>query len=158
MSTRRNQDDYNDWRGKFDGPRPEEPYNYSGSPNPKRLYRSNKERVIGGVCGGMGERFGWDPILLRVAAVLSFFLFAGPLIIIAYLVMWIVVPKRPNFARNLSPDEDKFWRGVSDKPTVTFSNLRYKFMDLEDRLQNIERDVTSDEWRLRREFKDLERG
>ena len=48
--------------------------------------------------------------------------------------------------------------GVSDRPQVTFSNLRYKFMDLEDRLQGLESSVTSNEWRLRKQFRDLERG
>ena len=45
------------------------------SPNPKRLYRSRKERVWAGVCGGIAERFGWDPIVVRLLAVASFFLF-----------------------------------------------------------------------------------
>jgi len=162
MTHRRHQDDddYGKWRNTFHR-RPEaedEPYDYVGSPNPKRLYRSTKERVIGGVCGGIAERFGWEPTLIRIAAVVAFFAFAGPLIIFAYVIMWVITPKRPLTARNLSPDEDTFWRGVSDKPSVTFSNIRYKFLDLEDRLQSMERAVTSDEWRLRKQFRDLERG
>jgi phage shock protein C len=34
---------------------------YSRSPNPKRFYRSRKESVIAGVCGGIAESMGWDP-------------------------------------------------------------------------------------------------
>jgi phage shock protein C len=151
-------DDYEGWKRSFHDRPDEEPYDYVGSPNPKRLYRSRKESVIAGVCGGIAERYGWEPVLLRVATVMAFFLFAGPLIILAYIIAWMVMPKRPVSARPLSKDEDSFWRGVSDKPAVTFSNLRYKFMDLEDRLQSMERSVTSDEWRLRKEFRDLERG
>lgn len=154
----RDDPDYETWKNRFNHGREDESYDYGGSPNPKRLYRSRREKVIGGVCGGLAERFGWEPSLIRIAAVLAFFFFAGPLIIIAYMVMWITIPQRPIASRELSPDEDRFWRGVSDKPSVTFSNLRYKFMDLEDRLQNMERSVTSDEWRLRKEFRDLERG
>jgi len=151
-------DDYKKWRDRFDDRQTEEPYDYVGSPNPKRLYRSTRENVIAGVCGGIAERFGWEPTLVRLAAVAAFFLFAGPLIIFAYVIMWMITPKRPRNARDLSPDEENFWRGVSDKPSVTFSNIRYKFMDLEDRLQSMERSVTSDEWRLRKQFRDLENG
>ena len=136
----------------------EEPYDYVGSPNPKRLYRSTSDRVIAGVCGGIAERFGWEPTLVRVFTVAAFFFFAGPLMILAYILMWIITPKRPRSARPLSKDEETFWRGVSDRPQVTFSNLRYKFMDLEDRLQGLESSVTSNEWRLRKQFRDLERG
>ena len=152
---RHHKEDYEGWKSSFHN-REEEEYGYVGSPNPKRLYRSRRERVIAGICGGIAERYGWEPTLLRIAAVLAFFLFAGPLIILAYVVCWMVIPKRPLNARQLSPDEDSFWRGVSDKPTVTFSNLRYKFMDLDDRLQRMEHAVVSDEWRLRKEFRDLE--
>ena len=128
------------------------------SPNPKRLYRSRSENVIAGVCGGIGERFGWDPIVVRLLAVAAFFLFAGPLIILAYIVMIMVVPKAPKGRGTLPPEEEAFWRGVSDRPKSTYSGLKYSFMDLEDRLQNLERNVTSDEWRLRREFRNLEKN
>ena len=131
---------------------------YLRSPNPKQLYRSRAHSVLGGVCGGIGERYGWDITLVRVLAVLAFFLFAGPLIIIAYMVAWVVIPRRPLDARTLSPEEDSFWRGVSDRPRATFGQLKYTFMDLDERLRNIERKVTSDEWKLRKEFRDLERG
>ena len=131
-------------------------YDYNASPNPKRFYRSRTNSVIAGVCGGIGDYFSWDPVFLRIGAVLLFFV-TGPALILCYLVAWIVTPKRP-FEVRLSPEEDQFWRGVSQKPTVTFSNLRYKFRDLDERLQDMEKAVTSDEWRLRRQFKDLEGG
>ena len=58
----------------------------------------------------------------------------------------------------VSAEEEAFWRGVSDRPTATFGNLKYTFMDMEDRLQKLERNVTSEDWRLRKEFRDLERN
>jgi phage shock protein C len=45
---------------------------------------------------------------------------------------------------------------VSDRPAETFSNIRYKFKDMDDRLARMERSVTSEEWKLKREFRDLE--
>lgn len=128
------------------------------SPNPKRFYRSRQDKVIAGVCGGLAERFGWDPLLVRIITALMFFFMAGPLILVAYLVVWMITPYAPLGYGNFSAEEDAFWRGVSDRPRATFGTIKYTFMDLEERLKNIERTVTSDEWRLRQEFRDLEKG
>jgi phage shock protein C len=131
---------------------------YLRSPNPKRFYRSRQHNVIAGVCGGLANRFGWDVAIVRIIAIASFFLFAGPLVVIGYLIAWLVTPQTPVGERPISAEEDAFWRGVSDRPKATFGTLKYTFMDLDDRLQSIERKVTSDEWRLRKEFRDLESG
>ncbi len=68
---------------------------------PKRLMRSQDNKVIGGVCGGIGEYFDIDPVLIRVIAVVLFFLNGFGLL--AYLVGWIVIPKREQFG--FSPEE-----------------------------------------------------
>lgn len=131
---------------------------YTASPNPTQFRRSRTNNIIAGVCGGIAERFGWDPVLVRLAAVLLFFFMAGPLVVVAYVVIWMITPLRTaaEYRSPRDPDEEAFWRGVSDRPSATFANLKYTFMDLEDRLQTLERSVTSDEWRLRREFRDLD--
>lgn len=60
----------------------------------RRLYRSNSERVLGGVAGGVAEYFDLDPALVRVAwAVLI--LASGGIFLLLYIVMWIVVPEAP---------------------------------------------------------------
>ena len=58
----------------------------------KKLRRS-QDRVIGGVCGGLAEYFGFDPTVVRVAfALLTFFTaFSG---IPVYLILWLVMPSR----------------------------------------------------------------
>ncbi|MBU1197423.1 PspC domain-containing protein [Candidatus Micrarchaeota archaeon] len=58
----------------------------------KRLYRS-RERVIGGVCGGIAKYFDVDPRIVRILWLL--WVFAGGLGLIAYLVAWIIVPLEP---------------------------------------------------------------
>jgi phage shock protein C len=126
------------------------------SPNPKRFYKSRTDKVWLGVCGGIANRFNWDVTLVRLLFVLSIFFFAGPFAIIAYIVMAMITPKEPIGRANLAPEEEQFWRNVSDRPRVTASGLKYTFMDLEERLQNMERRVTSDEWRLKKAFRDLE--
>lgn len=59
----------------------------------KKLYRSEKDQIIGGVCGGIAEYFGIDSTLVRLAFVL-FALIEGAGII-AYIIAWIIVPERP---------------------------------------------------------------
>ena len=69
----------------------------------KRIYRSTSDKVIGGVCGGLGEYFGIDPTWVRVLFVLS--LFAEGVGLLAYLIGWIVIPKEPEFAATATPAE-----------------------------------------------------
>ncbi len=59
----------------------------------KRLYRSRTDRLIGGVCGGMAEYLGIDPVLVRVLwVVLALSFGAG---ILAYVLLWLVTPEEP---------------------------------------------------------------
>jgi phage shock protein C len=57
-----------------------------------RLYRSNQQRMLLGVCGGIAERFELDPTLVRLAFVLL--LFTGPGLLV-YLIAAIVIPRKP---------------------------------------------------------------
>lgn len=60
---------------------------------PKRLYRSKNDRVLGGVCAGLGNFFNMDPVLIRVVWAVSFF--AGGVGFLAYLIAWIIIPEEP---------------------------------------------------------------
>jgi phage shock protein C len=59
----------------------------------RRLYRSEKERLLGGVCGGLAEYFRTDPVLVRVIFVILSILLGVLLGIVAYIVLWIIVPR-----------------------------------------------------------------
>lgn len=62
-------------------------------PSYKRIYRSQHDRVIAGVCGGIGEHFGVDPVIIRLVwIVLAIFGGSG---ILLYLLAWILIPRRP---------------------------------------------------------------
>ncbi len=63
---------------------------------PKRLYRSKKDRVIAGVCGGLAEYFSVDPVIVRILAVASIFLSGVGLL--AYVIAIFVVPESPDQA------------------------------------------------------------
>jgi phage shock protein PspC (stress-responsive transcriptional regulator) len=58
---------------------------------PRRLYRSRDQRVIGGVCGGLAEYFGIDPLIVRIITV--GLVFAGGAGFLAYLAAWLLVPE-----------------------------------------------------------------
>jgi len=128
------------------------------SPNPQRLYRSRSDKVWLGLCGGVAARFGWEPLLVRLAFVFGLFMTGFFPLIFFYIIAAMLTPKAPYGRPDLRPDEDQFWRNVSDRPRMTASGLKYTFMDLEQRLQNIERSVTSEEWRLKKAFRDLEKN
>lgn len=54
------------------------------------IVRPTEGRVIGGVCAGIADRYGWSRSTVRLIAVLSFLL-PGPQIII-YLALWLIIP------------------------------------------------------------------
>jgi phage shock protein C len=55
-----------------------------------RLYRSQTDKVIAGVCGGLAKYFSIDPALMRLAFVV--FALAGGASVLLYIVLWIAVP------------------------------------------------------------------
>jgi phage shock protein C len=57
----------------------------------KKLYRSRSDRMIAGVCGGLGEYLNVDPVWLRLFFVLL--LFATGAGLWAYLILWIIIPE-----------------------------------------------------------------
>lgn len=59
----------------------------------KRLYRSRDDKMIAGVCGGIAEYFGIDPVIVRVILVVITLM--GGAGVLAYLIMWAVVPLAP---------------------------------------------------------------
>jgi phage shock protein C len=58
----------------------------------KQLTRSTANRMIAGVCAGLGEYLNIDPTVVRLLFVLALFL-TGPGILIAYLIMAVIVPE-----------------------------------------------------------------
>jgi phage shock protein C len=60
----------------------------------KRLYRSRKEKMLGGICGGLGEHIDVDPSIIRLVCVVLI-LFTWGLFLLVYLAAWIIVPEAP---------------------------------------------------------------
>jgi phage shock protein C len=59
------------------------------------LYRSRKNRMIAGVCGGIAENLGWDPTLVRVLYVVASIFSAAFPGILVYIILWILMPEQP---------------------------------------------------------------
>ncbi len=57
----------------------------------KKLYRSQSQRMIGGVAGGLAEYFNIDVSLVRLLWILSLFLVGGG--ILAYIIAWVIIPE-----------------------------------------------------------------
>ena len=62
----------------------------------KKLYRSEKDKTIGGIIGGLGEYFEIDSTLLRVITLFVIFITGFIPGLIAYLIALLIVPKRPH--------------------------------------------------------------
>ncbi len=133
-------------------------YAYAG---PNKLRRNKIDGVMGGVCSGFGDYFGIDHIIMRVLFVISVIFLGFPLV--AYFILWVFVPKdkrapyrreyrevrRAKRAHRRNPE-------LSLERTTSFRDVKSKFRSLETRMQDLERNITSKEWKLRRDFRDLE--
>ena len=76
----------------------------------KRLYRSENDKVIGGVCAGVAHYFGIDTILVRIIFVILAFAGAG---ILAYFILWIAVPSSASVV--IGSTRKKLFRDPDDK-------------------------------------------
>lgn len=54
-----------------------------------RLYRSESDRILGGVCGGIAEVYDLDPSLVRIATLLIVLTQVG---LLGYLIAWLIIP------------------------------------------------------------------
>jgi len=91
-----------------------------------KLYRSKKDCVIGGVCGGIAEYFNIDSTLVRLLAVLIFFF--GGSGIIAYIIGWIIIPQNPkgkteDNSENKGEIEGKIKKGTDKVNKTVEENL-----------------------------------
>lgn len=71
----------------------------------RRLYRSKEEKVVAGVCGGLGQYFGVDPIWFRIGFVLL--ALGGGSGVLIYLIMVLLIPSAPE---GYQPEPGQFGR------------------------------------------------
>ncbi|MGE0077755.1 MAG: PspC domain-containing protein [Bacteroidales bacterium] len=68
--------------------------------NYKKMYRDIDDKMLGGVCSGMGHYWKVEPALFRIIFLLSIFFFVGTSILV-YIILWIVIPPALTTAQKL---------------------------------------------------------
>lgn len=61
----------------------------------KRLYLSEADTKIAGVCGGIGETYDIGPTLIRLAMVFLCLITAVVPVVLTYIISWAIIPKHP---------------------------------------------------------------
>lgn len=118
-----------------------------------RLYRDSERGRVKGVCAGIAAYFGISPLFIRIPWLFS--LFINPVVsTIVYFVLAWLLPVKPAdlFA---SEAEEDFWTQVRTEPVGTVNDLRHRFRGAEARPRAMEAYVTSPEFELNRELRDL---
>jgi phage shock protein PspC (stress-responsive transcriptional regulator) len=91
-------------------------HNSQYSNDPKRLFRDENNKVLGGVCSGLANYFGIDPVIMRILFLIT--IFGAGFGFITYLILWIVVPSSASTVigsprkRLFRDGEDKVIAGV----------------------------------------------
>jgi phage shock protein C len=125
-----------------------------------KLYRNPRRGMIFGVCAGFAEYFGFDVTVTRVIVAVSAF-FAFPIICLVYLLLGLMLPSRgyvgpePDYNDPAEREGRSIRRQVRSSPHDTLASVRYRFRDLDVRLQRLEKYVTSNRYKLDREFREL---
>jgi phage shock protein C len=117
---------------------------------PDGLVRDMENARIAGVCAGLGGYFGIKTKFIRllfiVMSICGFFVFTA----IVYILLAMMMPQAPiGFAYGTFDEKGQ------PSPIGTDTNLREHFAKLDRRLANMEAWVTSDDYRLRQQFRNL---
>ena len=117
----------------------------------ERFTRSSDNKILGGVCAGLADYFGFNLGATRFLALLSLF-FAFPLTVLAYFGAVLLIPAAPT----RGPDPE-FRQSLRSSPKQTMTDVRARFRTLDRRLARLEKYVTSSRYQLDREFRNLEK-
>lgn len=118
----------------------------------RRFFRDPKHGIFGGVCAGIANYFGFDVTAVRLVTFFSMLFFQT--LCLVYILLVFIVPRQPNTPERTTA-ERAFDRAMRRAPKATFAEVRYRFRDMEARLQKMERYVTSKRFQLDREFENL---
>ena len=114
--------------------------------------RRSDKAILGGVCAGVADYFGFNLRATRFLTLLAF-LFAMPMTVIAYIAAVILIPAEPSE----KPADRKFRQSLRYAPKQTMADVRGRFKSLDRRLARLEKYVTSSRYQLDQEFRDLRR-
>ena len=122
----------------------------------RRLYQDRANGVVLGVCAGIADFFGFDVTLTRIVTAIGAFVFF-PTVVIGYFVLALLLPKKPKgYVGRSGEESEAFQRRVRSSPHSTLDGVRHRFRDLDVRLQRLEKYLTSNRFKLDREFESLQ--
>ncbi len=121
-----------------------------------RFYLDKKNAKLMGVCSGIADYTGWDPLIVRVGTVLlTCFTPFSAIIVPAYLVIGFVGSDKPNGLYEMPEEDSRFWQSARMAPGRTIRDTRGEFRDIDRRLSDIETYVTSSSRTLSSEIEKL---
>lgn len=95
----------------------------------KKLYRSRTKKMLGGVCGGLGDYFKVDPTLIRIIVfIIGLFTALFP-VAIAYIIAWLIIPEAPKNYK--SPYYKKLYRSEKNRYVSGFCAGLAEFFKLD---------------------------
>ena len=115
----------------------------------RRFYRNADKAMLGGVCAGIADYFGFNLCVTRLLVVIAFF--TMPMTLIGYLALVLLVPS-VSAAERPRPVDPEFHRAMRSSPSQTMGDVRSRFKSLDRRLARLEKYVTSSRYQLDREF------
>lgn len=119
----------------------------------RRFYRNREKAILGGVCAGLADYFGFNLKATRILAFIAF-LMAMPMTVLVYIGAVLLIPAGPVGNRKAEYDPE-FRQAVRSAPAQTLSDVRRRFQSLDSRLARLERYVTSSRFNLDQEFRKL---
>jgi phage shock protein C len=119
-----------------------------------KFYLDKRNKRLAGVCAGIADYFGWDPLWVRVGFVVATVSGLGFLPLV-YLAMAFFADSKPLALYDVSDDNRRFWTGVRVAPRRTIRDVNASFRDADRRLRDLETYVTTNNSKLAREIEEL---
>ncbi|MBT8085549.1 MAG: envelope stress response membrane protein PspC [Woeseia sp.] len=119
----------------------------------RRFFRNSRRGMLGGVCAGIADYFGFNLCATRFLTVIMLLMFT-PLVILAYVACVLLVPSDRKLAAAAAPDPG-FRQAMRSNPAGTLADVKRRFQKLDTRLARLERYVTSSRFNLDQEFRKL---
>ncbi|WP_261902808.1 envelope stress response membrane protein PspC [Vibrio fortis] len=126
----------------------------------RELYRDPINGKLSGVCAGLANYFGLEVWLVRIMVISAALLGGSFLVILAYLAMTFMIEKQPRrYVDELKSKQEhtlkqKPWE-QGQTPEFLLNTLESDFEKIERDVRNIEAYVTSDSFKVHREFKNM---
>lgn len=79
----------------------------------RKLYRSKKNKILGGICGGLGDFIKFDPVFIRLILIALLTITGFIPLLIGYLIAWVIIPEVP--VGYTSPRYKRLYRSVKNK-------------------------------------------